>query len=100
MGEWTERYGNQATTKKLFLGTITNYFTKIGVAELNIQTNEIFIGDQINIIGPTTGVYEDEISELRVNLKSVKQAVKGDAVSFKTNDLVRRGDKVYKIIEN
>jgi len=100
MGEWTERYGNQATTKKLFLGTITNYFTKIGVAELNIQTNEIYIGDQINIIGPTTGVYEDEISELRVNLKSVKEAVKGDAVSFKTKDLVRRGDKVYKIIEN
>ena len=100
MGEWTERYGNQATTKKLFLGTITNYFTKIGVAELNIQTNEVSIGDEINIIGPTTGVYEDEISELRVDLKSVKQAVKGDAVSFKTKELVRRGDKVYKIIDN
>ena len=100
MGEWTERYGNQATTKKLFLGTITNYFTKIGVAELNIQTNELDIGDVINIIGPTTGVYEDTISELRVDLKIVEQAAKGTAVSFKTNELVRRGDKVYKIIAN
>jgi len=100
MGEWTERYGNQATRKKLFLGNITNYFTKIGVAELKIQTNELNIGDEINIIGPTTGVYEDVIEELRVDMNKTEVAKKGDAVSFKTNELVRRGDKVYKIIEN
>jgi putative protease len=100
MGEWTERYGNQATKKKLFLGNITNYFSKIGVAELKIQTNELIIGDEINIIGPTTGVYEDVISELRVDMKTTELAKKGEAVSFTTNELVRRGDKVYKIIEN
>lgn len=100
MGEWTERYGNQATKKKLFLGTVTNYFNKIGVAELKIQTNELLKRDEINIIGPTTGVYEGEIDEIRVDLKAVESAKKGDLVSFKTAELVRRGDKVYKIIEN
>ena len=100
MGEWTERYGNQASKKKLFLGQITNYFTKIGVAELKIQTNEMKVGDEINIIGPTTGVYEDTVSEMRVDLKVVEKASKGEAVSFKTNELVRRGDKVYIIIDN
>lgn len=100
MGEWTERYGNQATKKKLFLGLVTNYFTKIGVAELKIQTNELLIGDEINIIGPTTGVYEDQVEEIRVDLNAVKSASKGSLVSFKTNELVRRGDKVYKIVEN
>lgn len=100
MGEWTERYGNQATKKKLFLGNITNYFSNINVAELQIQTNELQTGDEINIIGPTTGVYEDIASELRVNLQIVNEAGKGEAVSFKTKELVRRGDKVYKIIEN
>ena len=100
MGEWTERYGNQATKKKLFLGNISNYFTKIGVAELKIETNELLVGDEINIIGPTTGVYEDEVSEIRVNLQTVEKAVKGESVSFKTKELVRRGDKVYKIIDN
>ncbi|NPD46313.1 U32 family peptidase [Lentimicrobium sp. L6] len=99
-GEWTERYGNQATKKKLFLGNITNYFTKIGVAEVKIQTNELLAGDEINIIGPTTGVYEDVVNEMRVDLKIVSQANKGEAVSFKTKELVRRGDKVYKIVEN
>lgn len=100
MGEWTERYGNQATRKKLFLGLVTNYFSKIGVAEVKIQTNELQKGDEIHIIGPTTGVYEGEADEIRVDLKSVETAQKGEAVSFKTNELVRRGDKVYKIVDN
>ena len=99
-GEWTERYGNQATKKKLFLGNVNNYFTKIGVVELKIETNDLEIGDEINIIGPTTGVYEDVIDEIRVDLKSVDMATKGQSVSFKTRELVRRGDKVYKIIAN
>jgi len=100
IGEWTERYGNQATKKKVFLGNVTNYFTKIGVAELKMQTQELKKGDEINIIGPTTGVYEDVIKELRVDMLAVKVAHKGEAVSFKTKELVRRGDQVYKIIDN
>ncbi len=100
MGEWTKRYGNQATKKKLFLGLVTNYFSKIGVVELKIQTNELLLGDQINIIGPTTGVYEGEVDEIRLNRNPVNSAAKGTLVSFKTKELVRRGDKVYKIVEN
>ncbi len=100
MGEWTERYGNQATKKKLFLGLVTNNFSKIGVVELKIQTNELLLGDQINIIGPTTGVYEGEVDEIRLNRNPVNSAAKGTLVSFKTKELVRRGDKVYKIVEN
>ena len=100
MGEWTERYGNQATRKKVFLGNVTNYFTKIGVAELKMQSQDLWVGDEINIIGPTTGVYEDVVKELRVDMVAVEVAHKGEAVSFKTHELVRRGDQVYKIIDN
>lgn len=100
LGEWTERYGNQATKKKVFLGNVTNYFTKIGVAELKIQSQDLKKGDEINIIGPTTGVYEDVVEELRVDMVAVEVAHKGEAVSFKTNELIRRGDQVYKIIDN
>lgn len=100
MGEWTERYGNQATRKKVFLGNVTNYFTKIGVAELKMQSQDLWVGDEINIIGPTTGVHEDVVKELRVDMVAVEVAHKGEAVSFKTHELVRRGDQVYKIIDN
>lgn len=98
-GEWAERYGSQATRKKIFLGKITNYFTKLSVAELQIETNDLNVGDEINIVGPTTGVYEGVLKEIRLELEPVKKAEKGNAVSFKTNERVRRGDLVYKLID-
>ncbi|MFH0999952.1 MAG: peptidase U32 family protein [Bacteroidota bacterium] len=98
-GEWAERYGSHATRKKVFLGKITNYFGNLNVAELQIETNELAVGDEINIVGPTTGVYEDVIEEIRLDLHPVKKAEKGNAVSFKTKELVRRGDLVYKLID-
>ncbi|MDR2979045.1 MAG: U32 family peptidase [Bacteroidales bacterium] len=96
MGEWSERYGSQATRVKQYIGKITNYFTKLDVAEIQVETGEIVVGDQLLIMGPTTGVYEKTVDEVRVDLQSVSQAVKGEFCSIKTDELVRRGDKVYK----
>ncbi len=99
-GEWTEQYGSQATKTKLYVGQVTNYFSKIGVAEIRMETHDLNVGDEIMIIGPTTGVYEDVITEIRVDLKPVSQTVKGEACSIMTKELVRRGDKVYKMVSN
>ncbi|MEI8202640.1 MAG: peptidase U32 family protein [Bacteroidota bacterium] len=98
MGEWAERYGSVATQKKIFVGTITNYFNKIGVAEVKIETNDLAIGDKIVVLGPTTGVYEGTIKELRVNLSQTQSVKKGDVCSIPVQKLVRRQDKLYKII--
>lgn len=98
MGEWTEKYGSQATKTKLFVGTVTNYFAKINVAEIRMETHELNIGDEIMIIGPTTGVYEDVIREIRVDLEPIDSAKKGELCSIPVTDLVRRSDKVYKVI--
>jgi len=97
-GEWTEQYGNQATERKMYIGKVTNYFSKIKVAEIKIETNSLAIDDQIKIIGSTTGVYEDIISEIRLDLNTVKEAVKGDICSIPVKELVRRGDKLYKTV--
>lgn len=99
MGEWSERYGSQATRVKQFVGKVTNYFSKLNVAEIQIETGDITLEDDLLIIGPTTGVYERKVEELRVDLAPVRQAVKNDLCSIKTDELVRRGDKVYKWIE-
>ena len=99
MGEWTKKYGSQATKTKLFIGTITNFFGKINVAEIRMETHELNVGDEIMIIGPTTGVYEDTVKEIRVDLLPVNQTVKGELCSIPAHDILRRGDKVYKIIE-
>ena len=99
MGEWTQRYGSQATKTKIFVGTVTNFFGKINVAEIRMETNDLKVGDDIMIIGPTTGVYEDKISEIRVDLKAVDSTEKGELCSIPTKDVIRRGDKVYKVID-
>lgn len=96
MGEWTERYGSQATRVKNHIGKITNYYANIGVAEVYIETGDLRKGDSILICGPTTGVYEAIVDEIRVDLKPTDCAEKGVYCSIPTTELVRRGDKLYK----
>lgn len=98
MGEWANRYGSQATRMKQHIGKITNYFGNIKVAEVYIETESMSVGDDILITGPTTGVYEDTIKEIRVDLKSVNNADKGVFCSIPVTAVVRRGDHVYKWI--
>ncbi len=99
MGEWTEKYGSLATKKKIYVGKINNYFSKLKVAEVKMETHDLSVGEEIKIIGPTTGVYEDHVPEIRVDLNSVDQTVKGEFCSIPVKELVRRGDKVYKVVE-
>lgn len=98
MGEWSERYGSQATRIKQHIGKITNYFGNISVAEICMEESELAVGDEILIIGPTTGVYEDTAREIRLDLKPVEKVQKGVYCSIPLNGLVRRGDQVYKWI--
>ena len=98
LGEWSANYGSEATHKKVYIGKVTNYFSKLDVAEILVEAQHIAIGDEMMITGETTGVYEDTIEEIRVELKPEKKAIKGNYFSIKTNKLVRRNDKVYKIV--
>ncbi len=98
MGEWTERYGSQATRMKRRIGKITNYFGKLGVAEICMEEDMLSVGNDLLIIGPTTGVYEDTVQEIRVEDKSVETVSQGVYCSVKTKELVRRGDQVYRWI--
>ena len=98
-GEWAERYGSQATKKKIYIGKITNFFSKLNVVEIKIETHSLGVGEEIHILGPTTGVYEDTVKEIRVGMKNVTTAVKGDICSIPVNSLIRRSDKLYKIVD-
>jgi putative protease len=100
MGEWAKSHGSQATKKKIYIGKITNYFANLKVAEVKIETHSLQLNDEIHIIGPTTGVYEDVVSEIRVELTPVNEAVKGISCSIPVNEIVRRQDKLYKIVDN
>lgn len=98
LGEWSEVYGSKASKKKVYTAKVTNFFEKIGVAELLIETGELCLGDELLIIGSTTGVYETQINEIRINDQKVEKAEKGVRCSIPFTQLVRRSDKVYKML--
>lgn len=99
LGEWSEVYGSRATKRKQYIGKCTNYFSKLGVAEITMASGEVVVGDDIIFVGDTTGVVELNIEELRVDLDPVKKSVKGEKCSLISKELVRRGDKVYKLVD-
>ncbi len=98
LGEWSEEYGSMATLKKVYTGKVTNFFSRIGVAEVLIETGELQVGDTIVIIGPTTGAIEMEVKELRVDELNCETANKGERCSLPLEEPIRRSDKVYKLV--
>jgi putative protease len=100
LGEWSAVYGSQATTRKIYIGKSTNYFPKIGVGEFLLETQNLKVGDNILITGPTTGALEIRVSELRLDLMPVVEVQKGDRFSMPVDTKVRRSDKLFKIVDN
>jgi putative protease len=98
LGEWSANYGSEATHKKVYVGKCTNFFQKLGVAEFLLEAQYLEAGDEILITGETTGAYEDHVKEMRVQLKPVDKVEKGTYFSMKTNELIRRNDKLFKIV--
>ncbi len=100
IGEWTGAHGSKATKKKIYLGKAKKYFTKIQVAEFDLEAQHLKEGDNILIAGKTTGIIETIVAEIRINDKQVKGVKKGDNFSIKLNHKVRPSDKLYKVINN
>lgn len=98
MNAWAGTYGSKATTKKIRLGKVENYYSKNGIAVVKIEQNEIKTGDKYYIIGPTTGVIEASLESMFVNEKEAYTAKKGDEITFKTNKC-RKNDEMFKIEE-
>ena len=96
LGEWSEVYGSQATRRKVYCGKVTNWFDRIGVAEILVESGSLEPGDDVLITGPSTGVVEDTVREVRLEYDPVPRASKGDLCSIPVSaGKVRRGDKVY-----
>lgn len=100
LGEWSHQYGSVATERKVYVGKVSNYFSNVGVAEIRVEASELFQGDKVLIIGPTTGVVELIAHEIRVDNKSAEKCSKGELCSIATPELVRRNDRLYRIIKN
>ena len=96
MGEWNDSYGSKATEKKVYSAKVVKYFSKLSVAEIQVEAAEIHTGAKLLITGNTTGaMYIDNVEEIRYDLKPVEKATKGQRVSIKVPGKVRPNDKVF-----
>ena len=95
LGEWSAKYGSSATRVKSYAAKGVRYFCNLGVAEFLMEAGELHVGDNILIIGPTTGAVPLTVEEIRVDLKPVEKTVKGERFSIKTDVKVRPSDKIY-----
>ncbi|EKX98923.1 putative collagenase [Hoylesella saccharolytica F0055] len=98
MGEWTKEYGNKATEKKVLVGKVIKYFSRLGVAEIAVEASELELNDHLLITGTTTGVMYFDAKEIRYELQPVAKAAKGTRVSIPVPDKVRPNDKVFKLV--
>lgn len=96
LGEWTHRYGSSATKTKVLIGKGIKYFSKLGVAEFQIESGSLRVGDEILVTGPTTGAVTQVVEEIRVDLKPVEEAKKGDRFSIRMSKKIRPSDKLFK----
>ncbi len=95
LGEWSSKYGSSATRVKVYAAKGVRYFSNIGVAEFMMESGELSVGDEVVITGPTTGALIIKVEEIRVGLKPVERAVKGDSFSIPVPAKIRPSDRLY-----
>lgn len=102
LGEWSGHYGSSATRRKRYAAKCTKYFSKLGVGEFLLEAGSVKVGDEVVIIGPTTGALIVKVEEIHLSKGPVSEAVKGDLFAIKVPEKVRLSDRLYvwDVVEN
>lgn len=100
MGEWSDNPGSKATKRKVYIGKGMKYYEAAGIGEFQMEAQDVFIGDELVITGPTTGVIEMVLTEMRVDDEPAEKAKRGSTITFPVSDKIRPSDKLYKLVPN
>jgi len=98
LGEWTDSSGSKATIKKVFIGKGMHYYSNAKIGQFKIEAQQLKVGDNILITGPTTGVIETTINSMRVDDQDAEVAHRGSEVTFRLDEVIRASDKLYKVV--
>ncbi|MEN9998289.1 MAG: hypothetical protein RI922_1279 [Bacteroidota bacterium] len=98
MGEWSDEPGSKATKRKVYIGKGMKYYEGPGIGEFLIEAQNVKVGDELIITGPTTGVIELQLESLRIDDEPAEMAKRGATITFPVNEKVRPSDKLYKLV--
>ena len=80
------------------LGRVTHYFSKIGVAAIEIERESLAVGDTIHIKGHTSD-FREKIDTMQIDGKSVAEATVGQSIGLRVKEHAREHDQVFKVVE-
>ncbi len=98
MGEWSDEAGSKATKRKVYIGKGMKYYETAGIGEFLIEAQGVELGDELIIIGPTTGVIETMMTEMRTDNQPVESVKRGTTITFPVAEKIRPSDKLYKLV--
>ena len=84
--------------KEKEIGYVSNFFSQISVAAVEITNGKISVGDMLHFKGHTTD-FKSKIASIQIEHESVNEAKKGDSIGIRISGKARKMDKVYKLIE-
>ncbi len=84
--------------KEKEIGYVSNYFSQISVAAVEITNGQVSVGDMLHFKGHTTD-FKSKVTSIQIEHESVTEARKGDSIGIKVSGKARKMDKVYKLIE-
>jgi len=96
--DFSDVENSKATQKKRFIGKIGHYYKQLGVGLIKLNAGTLKIGDNILILGNTTGIKKHIITNMQIKHKEIKQVKKGQEVGIKL-PLCRKNDDLYLIIK-
>lgn len=81
------------------IGYVSNFYSKLSVAVVEMTGGNLSAGDTLRFKGHTTD-FKAKVVSMQIENESVTEATEGDSIGVKVSERVRKGDKVYKIIED
>jgi putative protease len=81
------------------VGEVFHYFTKAGVAAINLTDSYLQVGDTVLIQGVTTNLTQ-KVESMQVENTPVQRAETGQSVGIKVSEKVREKDLVYRVIQD
>lgn len=98
MGEWSDEAGSKATKRKVYVGKGMKYYEQAQIGEFLIEAQSLNVGDELIITGPTTGVVETVLLEMRVDNQPEQSVKRGATITFPVSEKIRPSDKLYKLV--
>jgi hypothetical protein len=80
------------------LGKVTHYFSKIGVAAIEITHDTLRVGDTIHFKGHTSD-FTQKIDSMQIDGQAVTEAMVGQSIGLRVKEHAREHDQVFKVVE-